>query len=90
MSGSLIIVTAPSGAGKTTLVHGLLEREPALQLSVSYTTRAPRSGEQNGREYHFIDVATFQQLRARGDFLEWAEVHGNFYATSRVWLAAQM
>lgn len=90
MSGSLIIITAPSGAGKTTIVRALLAREPALQLSVSYTTRAPRSGEENGRAYHFVDVEHFQRLRARGDFIEWAEVHGNFYATSRVWLRSQI
>jgi guanylate kinase len=90
MPGTLFIVTAPSGAGKTTLVRGLLERDPAVQLSVSYTTRAPRPGEQDGREYHFVDVDTFRSLRDRGEFLEWAEVHGNYYGTSRVWLKEQI
>ncbi|HJV25507.1 MAG TPA: guanylate kinase [Aromatoleum sp.] len=90
MPGTLIIVTAPSGAGKTTLVKGLLERDPQIQLSVSYTTRTPRSGEQNGREYHFVDVPTFRTLRDRGEFLEWAEVHGNYYGTSKVWLKEQI
>lgn len=89
-AGSLFIVAAPSGAGKTTLVRKLLEKDAAVQLSISYTTRAPRDGEQNGREYHFVDAAEFRVMRERGDFLEWAEVHGNFYGTSRVWLAAQV
>ncbi|MBW7861318.1 MAG: guanylate kinase [Rhodocyclaceae bacterium] len=90
MSGTLLIITAPSGAGKTTLVRALLERDPGLQLSISYTTREPRPGEQDGREYHFVDVPTFQRLRDAGEFLEWAEVHGNYYATSRVWLKEKM
>ena len=89
-AGSLFIVAAPSGAGKTTLVRKLLELDTAVQLSISYTTRSPRPGEQNGREYHFVDAAEFRAMRERGDFLEWAEVHGNFYGTSRVWLARQM
>lgn len=89
-AGSLFIVAAPSGAGKTTLVRQLLAHDPAVQLSISYTTRAPRSGEQNGREYHFVDAGEFRVMRERGDFLEWAEVHGNFYGTSRIWLAEQM
>ena len=90
MSGTLFIVTAPSGAGKTTLVRGLLERDPQVQLSISYATREPRPGEKNGREYHFVDVPTFRALRDRGEFLEWAEVHGNYYATSKVWLKEQI
>jgi guanylate kinase len=90
MSGSLLIVSAPSGAGKTTLVRGLLERDAQIQLSISHTTRAPRPGERHGKEYHFIDVATFTAMRERGDFLEWAEVHGNFYGTSKAWIAQQM
>ncbi|MCB1938628.1 MAG: guanylate kinase [Rhodocyclaceae bacterium] len=89
MSGTLFIVTAPSGAGKTTLVRELLVRDPQVQLSVSYTTRPPRAGEQDGREYHFVDVATFRTLRDKGEFIEWAEVHGNYYASSRVWLHEQ-
>ena len=90
MPGTLFIVTAPSGAGKTTLVKGLLARDASVHLSISYTTRAPRPGETDGREYHFVDVAKFRELRDRGEFLEWAEVHGNYYATSRVWLQAQI
>jgi guanylate kinase len=87
MSGKLYVVAAPSGAGKTTLVRLLLDSEPGVHLSISYTTRGPRPGEADGREYHFVDVATFRAMMARGDFLEWAEVHGNFYGTSKVWIA---
>ncbi len=90
MPGTLLIVTAPSGAGKTTLVKGLLERDTAIGLSVSYTTRAPRSGERDGIDYHFIDVPAFLRLRDGGEFVEWAEVHGNYYATSKGWLRQQI
>ena len=90
MPGTLFIVTAPSGAGKTTLVSGLLERDPLVRLSVSYTTRAPRTGEVNGQHYHFIDVPAFRALRDKGEFLEWAEVHNNYYGTSKRWLEDQM
>lgn len=90
MSGNLFIVAAPSGAGKTTLVRMLLERDAGIGLSVSYTTRAPRPGERDGREYHFVDVPAFLAMRENGDFLESAEVHGNFYGTSRRWIAEQM
>lgn len=90
MPGTLFIVTAPSGAGKTTLVSGLLERDPLVRLSVSYTTRAPRTGEVDGQHYHFIDVPAFRALRDKGEFLEWAEVHSNYYGTSKRWLEEQM
>ncbi len=90
MSGNLFVVAAPSGAGKTTLVRLLLEQESSVHLSISYTTRGPRSGEQNGREYHFVDTVAFQAMIARHDFLEWAEVHGNFYGTSKTWIADQL
>ncbi|MDD3352896.1 guanylate kinase [Zoogloea sp.] len=90
MPGTLFIVTAPSGAGKTTLVAALLERDPQVRLSVSYTTRAPRPGEVEGQHYHFVDLSTFLSLKDRGVFLEWAEVHGNYYGTSRAWLAEQI
>ena len=90
MSGRLYVVAAPSGAGKTTLVRLLLDSEPDVRLSISYTTRSPRPGEENGREYHFVDAATFRVMMARGDFLEWAEVHGNFYGTSKKWIAEQL
>jgi guanylate kinase len=85
-AGNLFMVVAPSGAGKSTLVNALLARDPGIALSVSYTTRPPRPGDQNGREYHFVSVDEFKERRARGEFLESAEVHGNFYATSRVWI----
>ncbi|HEY8945024.1 MAG TPA: guanylate kinase, partial [Polyangiaceae bacterium] len=78
-----LIVSSPSGAGKTTLTTRLLERVPGLRFSVSHTTRKPRPNEQDGREYHFVDHAEFQALIDKGAFLEWAEVHGNFYGTSR-------
>lgn len=83
MRGRLFIVAAPSGAGKSTLIDALLRQEPTLKLSVSYTTRPPRPGEQNGREYHFVDEKTFAEMQARGEFLESAEVHGYRYGTSR-------
>ena len=89
-AGALIIVTAPSGAGKTTLVRMLMAHDPQVRHSVSYTTRSPRPGEQHGREYHFIDIPGFLAMRERGEFVEWAEVHGNFYGTSRVWLEQQV
>ena len=82
MSGKLFVITAPSGAGKTSLINALLKDDPRLKLSISYTTRAPRPGEQNGREYHFVDDATFLAMRSRGEFLESAEVHGYRYGTS--------
>jgi guanylate kinase len=88
--GCLFIVAAPSGAGKSTLVNALLQREADIGLSVSFTTRPPRPGEKHGEHYHFIDEARFEQLRRQGEFLEYAEVHGNFYGTSAPWLASQM
>ncbi len=89
-SGCLFVLAAPSGAGKTSLVGALLEREPGMRLSVSYTTRVPRPGERDGVDYHFVDEATFLALRDRGEFLEHAHVHGHWYATSATWLAAQV
>src|SRR5690606_20218877 len=89
-AGSLFVVAAPSGAGKTSLVRALLDREPRMQLSVSFTTRAPRPGEIEGRDYFFVDAAGFEQRREDGEFLEWAEVHGNLYATSRRWIEERM
>ena len=90
MAGNLYVVAAPSGAGKTTLVCLLLEREPAVHLSISFTTRAPRPGEQDGREYHFVAVDRFKSMIFAGEFLEWAEVHGNYYGTSQKWIADQL
>jgi len=83
MKGRLFVITAPSGAGKTSLTRALLAAQPGLKLSTSYTTRVPRPGEQNGREYHFVDEPTFLAMRDRGEFLEHALVHGNRYGTSR-------
>jgi len=81
--GIIFIVSGPSGAGKSTLVEGLMARYPELTLSVSYTTRAPRGTEQNGREYHFVDTEQFRANEAEGEFAEWAEVHGALYGTPR-------
>lgn len=89
-AGSLFMVAAPSGAGKSTLVNALLQLEPAIKLSVSFTTRAPRPGEENGREYHFTTVDDFLSRKAQGEFLESAEVHGNYYGTSRILIEQQM
>jgi len=89
MHGLLFIVTAPSGAGKSSLVNAVLADDPGLALSISYTTRAPRPGEANGREYHFVDRAAFQKMLDAGEFLESAEVHGNYYATSQKQIAAE-
>ena len=90
MLGHLFIVVAPSGAGKTTLVRLLLENDPSIRVSVSHTTRQARNGERNGIEYHFIDPQTFLNKVDNGDFIEWAEVHGNFYGTSRSGIAAAL
>ena len=90
MAGNLYVVAAPSGAGKTTLVRMLLAQEPAVQLSISCTTRDPRTGEQSGREYHFIETSEFSAMVERHEFLEWAEVHGNFYGTSKKWISDQL
>ncbi len=87
MTGNLFIVSAPSGAGKSSLVSAALAEDKRLALSVSFTTRPPRAGEANGREYHFVDRKTFDSMLARGEFLESAEVHGNRYGTSQKWIA---
>ena len=79
----LLIVSSPSGAGKTTLTSALMQAIPGLTFSVSHTTRRPRKGEQDGREYHFVDRRAFERLIADDTFLEWAPVHGNLYGTSR-------
>jgi guanylate kinase len=81
--GNLFVVAAPSGAGKSSLVNALLELDSHLALSVSHTTRAPRGQEQDGREYWFIDLPSFRAMADRGEFFEWAEVHGHLYGTSR-------
>ena len=82
-AGSVFIVAAPSGAGKSSLVNALLAQEPGIVLSVSFTTRAPRPGEQDGREYFFVSEAEFREREAKAEFLESAQVHGNFYGTSK-------
>ena len=82
--GNLFCVAAPSGAGKSSLVKALLELDSRLAVSVSHTTRGPRGQEQNGREYWFVDAPTFRGMIERGEFFEWAEVHGNLYGTSRL------
>lgn len=89
MSGNLFIISAPSGAGKTSLVNALLSSSHDIVLSVSYTTRAPRPGEINHREYHFVTDVNFLAMIARGEFLEHAEVHGNRYGTSAPWIQQQ-
>jgi guanylate kinase len=81
-AGSLFVVAAPSGAGKSSLVKALLEMDSHLGVSVSHTTRAPRGQEQEGREYHFVNEPEFRAMVAAGEFIEWAEVHGNLYGTS--------
>jgi guanylate kinase len=81
--GSLFIVSAPSGAGKTTLCRKLVSSLPNLQFSVSYTTRQPRKGEVNDRDYTFINSQDFRLMADKGEFIEWAEVHGALYGTSR-------
>ncbi len=88
--GCLFVLAAPTGAGKTSLVHALLAREPGIRLSVSYTTRTPRLGEKEGIHYHFVDQSRFDELRRTGEFLEDACVYGNWYATSATWLKQQL
>ncbi len=89
-AGSLFVIVAPSGAGKTSLVRALLEHQPGLAVSVSFTTRAPRPGERDGIDYFFVDQQEFESRLAAGEFLEWAQVHGNSYATSRRWINEQV
>ncbi len=82
-SGNLFVVSAPSGAGKSSLVKALMELDTGVRASISHTTRAPRGQEVNGREYHFVDTQRFDEMVADNEFLEWARVHGNQYGTSR-------
>ena len=83
MTGLLFVITAPSGAGKSSLIRRLLAAEHGIALSVSYTTRPPRTGEADGREYHFVALPEFEAMLERGEFLESAEVHGHRYGTSQ-------
>jgi len=86
MNGILFIISSPSGGGKTSLVKALLEAEPGMRLSVSYTTRPPRPGEVHGRAYHFVTLPEFERLLETGEFLENAVIYGNRYGTSRKWI----
>ena len=88
--GTLYIFSAPSGAGKTSLVKALLDSTPHIGVSVSHTTRAQRPGEENGKDYHFIDQPTFKEMLGQAAFLEHAEVFGNYYGTSQAWVEAQL
>jgi len=90
MSGNLFIISAPSGAGKTSLVSALLKSNPQIALSISFTTRAPRPGETDGRDYNFVSREQFLQMAKQGDFLESAEVYGNLYGTSQPWIEKQL
>jgi len=89
-NGNLFIVSAPSGAGKTSLVAALLDADPLVRKSVSFTTRPPRPGEVNGREYNFVTRDEFERMRARSEFVESALVHGNHYGTSHQWMGARL
>ena len=86
MTGCLFIISAPSGAGKTSLVRALLQSNLNLNLSISHTTRPPRAGEINGCDYHFVNKAIFKQMLLNGEFVESAEVYGNLYGTSQQWI----
>ena len=88
--GNLFCVAAPSGAGKSSLVKALLELDSRLDVSVSHTTRAPRGQEQDGREYWFVDEPSFRVMIERGEFFEWAQVHGHLYGTSRKAIEARL
>lgn len=90
MSGSLFVISAPSGAGKTSLVNALLNINPQIDLSVSFTTRQARDGEVNGKDYHFVSREQFLDMAARGEFLESAEVYGNLYGTSQSWISQEI
>ncbi len=88
--GRFFILSAPSGSGKSTVKNLIVERRPELVYSVSFTTRALRLGEVDGRDYNFISVACFKEMIKIGDFLEWAEVFGNFYGTGKLWVETHL
>ena len=81
--GLLVVVSSPSGAGKTTLCHRLMNEFPQVKFSISYTTRKARAGERHGVDYNFVSADEFRRMRDAGEFAEWAEVHGNYYGTPR-------
>jgi guanylate kinase len=89
-TGTLFTVSAPSGAGKTSLVNALIQRNAALRVSVSHTTRAMRPGEEDGVNYHFVEEQTFRAMLERAEFLEHAQVFGNLYGTSQTWVTRQL
>ena len=89
MTGTLFIVSSPSGGGKTSLVKALLEAEPDVRLSISHTTRPPRPGEADGRDYHFVAREAFERMLVAGEFLESAEIYGNRYGTSQKWIESE-
>lgn len=86
LTGCLFVISAPSGTGKTSLVKALLQTDPRLNLSISHTSRLPRSSEVDGHDYHFISETDFKQMEQKGEFLESAKVYGNFYGTSKKWI----
>jgi len=88
--GSVFVISAPSGAGKSTLVARLLDDIIGLSFSVSYTTRSPRDGEVEGRDYHFVDDATFDRMLVEGGLVEWVRAYGNRYGTGKAWIEAQV
>lgn len=90
MAGNLIIISAPSGAGKTTIVNEVLRRLAGVRDSISYTSRGPRVDEENRQDYYFVTRAEFEAMIARNELLEWAEVHGNLYGTSRVYVSEML
>jgi guanylate kinase len=90
VKGTLLIISAPSGTGKTTILKKMMKELKGTVFSVSHTTRAPRGGEQNGLDYHFVDKQTFESMQNHNDFLEWAEVHGNYYGTSKIEVIRQL
>ena len=89
-TGTLFTVSAPSGAGKTSLVNALIQRNRDLRVSVSHTTRPIRPGEEDGVNYHFVEEQTFRDMLERAEFLEHAQVFGNLYGTSQTWVADQL
>src|SRR5690349_12212635 len=86
----MIVLSSPSGGGKTTVAQKLLRREKNIVRSISCTTRRPRLGEKNGKDYFFVSKARFQKLKSQGEFLEWARVHEHFYGTPKAWVEKQL